>query len=317
MNEILYRAAAYLLIIALGVFLKKVGFFHEQDFKALAKILLNITLPCAIIYSFSQVEFQVSLLTVTGLSLFVGIFIILIAYFTSRMSGTKENIPFDILNLSGYNIGNFCLPFAQSFLEPLSLLGITLFDMGNAFYCNGGAKAVAEVFKNSIYKTPGTEIDTKTQLKNSLKTIGRALSRSTPFLVYFAMLIILVLGIPIPKIVLSVTQIGSNANAFTAMLMIGVGFKLNIKKDGISHVIRILITRYAVTISFAAIAFFLLPFPLQIRQALVLAFLSPIASACPAYTDALGEDYELSSTINSISMLISIVLITCALLVML
>lgn len=38
MNDILYRAAAYLLIIALGVFLKKVGFFHEQDFRTLAKI---------------------------------------------------------------------------------------------------------------------------------------------------------------------------------------------------------------------------------------------------------------------------------------
>ena len=223
MNDILYRAAAYLLIIALGVFLKKVGFFHEQDFRTLAKILLNITLPCAIIYSFSKVDFQISLLTVTGLSLFVGILMMFIAFFTSRMTGKKGNIPFDILNLSGYNIGNFCLPFAQSFLEPLSLLGITLFDI----------------------------------------------------------------------------------------------FKLNIKKDGISHVIRILFTRYAVTISFAAIAFFCLPFPLQIRQALVLAFLSPIASACPAYTDALGEDYELSSTINSISMLISIGLITAALIVML
>ena len=73
MNDILYRAAAYLLIIALGVFLKKVGFFHEQDFRTLAKILLNITLPCAIIYSFSKVDFQISLLTVTVLSLFVGI----------------------------------------------------------------------------------------------------------------------------------------------------------------------------------------------------------------------------------------------------
>ena len=39
MNDILYRAAAYLLIIALGVFLKKVVFFHEQDFRKLAKIL--------------------------------------------------------------------------------------------------------------------------------------------------------------------------------------------------------------------------------------------------------------------------------------
>lgn len=82
--------------------------------------------------------------------------------------------------------------------------------MGNAFYCNGGAKAVAEVFKNSIHRVPGTETAAKTQLKNSLKTMGRALSRSTPFLVYFGMLIVLILGIPIPRLVLSVTQIGSS-----------------------------------------------------------------------------------------------------------
>ena len=90
MNDILYRAAAYLLIIALGVFLKKVGFFHEQDFRTLAKILLNITLPCAIIYSFSKVDFQISLLTVTVLSLFVGILMMFIAFFTSRMTGKKR-----------------------------------------------------------------------------------------------------------------------------------------------------------------------------------------------------------------------------------
>ena len=89
MNDILYRAAAYLLIIALGVFLKKVGFFYEQDFRTLAKILLNITLPCAIIYSFSKVDFQISLLTVTGLSLFVGILMMFIAFFTSRITGKR------------------------------------------------------------------------------------------------------------------------------------------------------------------------------------------------------------------------------------
>lgn len=37
MNDILYRAAAYLLIIALGVFLKKVWIFHEQDFRNTCK----------------------------------------------------------------------------------------------------------------------------------------------------------------------------------------------------------------------------------------------------------------------------------------
>ena len=64
--------------------------FHEQDFRTLAKILLNITLPCAIIYSFSKVDFQISLLTVTGLSLFVGILMMFIAFFTSRITGKKR-----------------------------------------------------------------------------------------------------------------------------------------------------------------------------------------------------------------------------------
>ena len=95
------------LLLHLEFFWKKVGFFHEQDFRTLAKILLNITLPCAIIYSFSKVDFQISLLTVTVLSLFVGILMMFIAFFTSRMTGKKENIPFDILNLSGYNIWKF------------------------------------------------------------------------------------------------------------------------------------------------------------------------------------------------------------------
>lgn len=94
MNDILYRAAAYLLIIALGVFPKKVGFFHEQDFRTLAKILLNITLPCAIIYSFSKVDFQISLLTVTGLSLFVGILMMFIAFFYIENNRKKREYSF-------------------------------------------------------------------------------------------------------------------------------------------------------------------------------------------------------------------------------
>lgn len=316
MDDILYRAAAYLLLIALGVLLKRVGFFGENDFRTLAKVLLNITLPCAIIYNFSAISFDASLLIITVLSLLCGVFMILIALLQNRLFGHRHQLPFDILNLSGYNIGNFCLPFAQSFLAPLSILAISLFDTGNSFYCNGGAKAVAEVFKNNLNQTEN-KTSLRQQLSTSLHTIGKVLARSTPFLTYLIMLLVLILSIPVPRILVSVAQIGSNANAFVAMLMIGVGFKLKIKKEGMTHIIRILLTRYAVTLSLAMISYFFLPFALEVRQALVLAFLSPIASACPAYTEALGEDFELASTINSISMLISIALITSSLLLIL
>ncbi|MFR0960851.1 MAG: hypothetical protein ACLSGB_02030 [Dorea sp.] len=44
---------------------------------------------------------------------------------------------------------------------------------------------------------PGTRQMPK-RLKNSLKTMGRALSRSTPFLVYFGILIVVVQGSRFP-----------------------------------------------------------------------------------------------------------------------
>ena len=63
--------------------------------------------------------------------------------------------------------------------------------------------------------------------------------------------------------------------------------------------------------------YFLLPMDVAYRQALVVLALSPIASAVPAFTGDLGEDVGLSSAINSISIVISIVLITTALVILL
>lgn len=317
MEDILYRAASYLLVILLGVILKKIGFFKDSDFRTLAKVLLNLTLPCAIIYTFSSIVFEVSLLSITLFSFTCGAGMILITILQDHLIGAKKHLPFDIVNMSGYNIGNFCLPFAQNFLAPLSVLAISLFDMGNTVYCNGASKAVGEVFKhlNNDDSSQGQSISA--QLRESLRTIFRALSHSVPLITYLILLFMLIFKLPIPKIVVSVASLGANANAFVAMLMIGVGFKLKIKKDGMTHILRILCTRYAITISMALLSYFVLPYALEIRQALVLAFLSPIASAAPAYTELLGEDFELSSTVNSLSMLISIALITLSLLLLL
>lgn len=317
MEDILYRAVSYLLMIVIGAVLKKVGFFKEGDFQTLAKVLLNVTLPCAIIYNFSHIQFDVSLLVLTVGSIACGVGLILTGMLGARMAGKREQMPFDAVNLSGFNIGNFCLPFAQSFLSPQGLLAISLFDTGNALICNGGSKAAGELAQQSLGGKDRQRAPAAARLFQPIRTIFHALSHSVPFLTYLIMLVVALLSLPVPKLIVSLSSLGSQANPFVAMLMIGVGFKLQIRGAGAAHVARILLLRYAVTISLALVSYFLLPFSVEIRQALVLAFLSPIASACPAYTAELGEDYELSSTINSISMLISIGLITAALLVML
>ena len=55
--------------------------------------------------------------------------------------------------------------------------------------------------------------------------------------------------------------------------------------------------------------FFLLPFSLEVRQALMILAFSPIASAAPAFTQELEGDVGLASALNSLSIVISIVCI--------
>ena len=108
----------------------------------------------------------------------------------------------------------------------------------------------------------------------------------------------------------SFTGIIANGNAFMAMLMLGVGFKMTLDKSRMGKIIQILFIRYSVSIALAAAFYFLLPFELEYRQALAILALSPIASAAPAFTGDLDGDIGLASAVNSISIVISIVLIT-------
>ena len=57
----------------------------------------------------------------------------------------------------------------------------------------------------------------------------------------------------------------------------------------------------------SAAFYFLLPFSIEIRQTLAILAFSPIASIVPAFTAELKEDVGLSSAINSMSIIISIV----------
>ena len=50
----------------------------------------------------------------------------------------RQERAFSMLNLSGYNIGTFAMPFVAGFLPPTGFLATCLFDAGNAIMCTGG-----------------------------------------------------------------------------------------------------------------------------------------------------------------------------------
>jgi len=101
------------------------------------------------------------------------------------------------------------------------------------------------------------------------------------------------------------------------MLMMGVGFKISGDTSQKGKIVKILAVRYGVSIAVAAALYFFMPLPLEYRQALAILPLSPIASAAPAFTADLKGDFGLASAVNSISIVISIVLITATLLIIL
>ncbi|MCB7317202.1 AEC family transporter [Lacrimispora sp. 210928-DFI.3.58] len=303
MAEILVKAASFVAIIILGYVLRRKGLFKQEDFHVLSKIVLKITLPAAIVSNFSGIDLKPSMLLLSALGLGGGVLLITSSLVMNAGKSRNERA-FGVINLSGYNIGNFTMPFAQGFLGPMGVVATSLFDAGNAFVCLGGSYSIASMIKGG-------------DKKFSIMPILRTLVKSVPFDAYVVMTVLSLLHLSMPSPIVSFAGIIANANAFLAMFMIGVGFKLSGDMSQTGKIAKILLVRYGISIALAAAFFFLLPLDLGYRQALAILSFSPIASAAPAFTADLKEDFGLASAINSISIVISIVLITVTLILIL
>ena len=101
------------------------------------------------------------------------------------------------------------------------------------------------------------------------------------------------------------------------MLMIGVGFKLDLDWNKLGHIARVLAVRYGIAAILALCYWFLLPFDRTVRLSLVILAVSPIGSAVPGFTEEMKGDAGLSCSINSLSILISIITIVTLLVTML
>ena len=110
MLELLTRAGCFVAIIILGIVLRRIGFFKEGDFALLGKISLRITLPAAIITSFTDKTIDPTLLTIALLGLGMGLLCLGVGYVT-HMKKSKPHQAFAVLNLSGCNVGAFTIPF--------------------------------------------------------------------------------------------------------------------------------------------------------------------------------------------------------------
>ena len=232
MESVLIKAFSFVLIIIIGYVLKKIGIFEAKDYKIVTKIIMNITLPCAIITGFANFEMDTSMLFIILIGFLCNIIMSFMGLILARNKDNKEKA-FNMLNLAGYNIGCFTLPYVQSFLGAYAVGITSLFDIGNSIMCTGGTYAIASGIAG--------EGD-----KQSIRGFLRKIFSSVPFDTYLFMFIVTVTGIKLPDVIYNVTSNLSAGNAFLSMLMIGMVFECNFHKEQLLKVASILSIRYLV-----------------------------------------------------------------------
>ena len=302
MIEVLTKATVFIAIIVMGYLLKRKGFFKASDFRIISKIVLNITLPCAVISNFNNLKIDMSLLFLIFIGIICNLVTVGAGYLVALKKSDDEKV-FNMINFSGYNIGCFAMPYVQNFLGPIGVVATCLFDAGNSLLCTGGTYSIA----SAVAKTDG-----KTTLSSFIKKVFSSIPLNT----YIIMLIVSYFNFQIPKPIIMFTDTVGAGNGFLAMLMVGVGLELNLKRSQIGKIVQTLSIRYGISIIMAFIFFIFLPFSLEVRQVLAIIVFAPVSAVSIAFTEKCNGDVGLASAINSSSIIFSIIVMTSMLLIM-
>lgn len=290
------KPLGYVLLIVLGYGLKRAGFFGREDYRLMSRIMINITLPCTIVRAFSGFSRDPQMFLIVGISFVCSMLPPILMYLATPGVDTRLRA-YRMINIGGYNIGCFSLPLIEAFFGSTGVVAACMFDVGNAVMMTGGAYALT----STLLKTGG-------ETRESAGDILMKFLKSAPFDTYLIVFLLMALNVQLPEAVYTLAQPAANANAFIAMLMIGMMFEPAGDRTKLTEAARELAVRYAIAAVFALACYVLTPFDLVVRQTLAVLCFGPLSSLAPIYTDRCHSDTALASFTNSVSIAVSLVL---------
>lgn len=300
MFQITMNALGLFLIIMLGYLMKRIGLLQKADGTRLSLIIMNITLPITIVLNMAHFTWQADYaLLMVGAVLFTLLQIALAWPLVRKESLAGQS--FGLFMGSGFNIGNFTLPFVQSFM-PGGVALISMFDLGNSIMLAGGTQAVIDFL-------------TRQQDALSPKMIFKRLIKTIPFTAYVVMLLLRVGQVNLPDSFLHMLQPIANANAFLSMFMIGLYLELKLPKKALGDVIKVLGLRLVASLLMTWIIS-LLHLKGLLPLILTLIAFSPVPTFGVINAVAAGSDEETVGFCSSVSFLMSLPLMTIVMLLM-
>ncbi|MHC5268107.1 AEC family transporter [Enterococcus sp. LJL98] len=299
MQEIIWQSLSLFFMILLGFLMKRVGLLQKSDGTLLARVIMNITLPAVIIVNFMDLTIDRGLLLFIAIALVWYFVQLTSAYFYARKKDAMSKALF-MYGASGFNIGNFTLPFVQS-VAPLGIPLVSMFDVGNNLLLSGGNKIVIDQVIGHSHQV-------------RLKQIGLQLAKSIPFSCYLIMFLFSYFSVEIPHFVMTLATPVASANVFLSMFMIGLYLEFRLPKAAIKEIIAVLALRYGIGFFVIGLLAFL-PVSDLTKSMLSLLALTPIPLFGIMFAVSSGVKEEVLGFAASISFLLSLPLMTLVLLI--
>ena len=292
MSNVLTQTIVYVVLLFAGYGFKKAGIFKVEDTDFLKKVILYLTMPAMAVNGLKDLELQPSFLWCFLVGFGTSTILMLVGMAATRKKSPEEKVMY-LFNLNTYNIGNFAIPFLTGLLSTDGFAALCLFDIGVAIYLYGIDYSLAEAVKGG-------------KSRFSLKFLLKKIFTSPITDMYLLMILLAALHLRLPEPVLKLASVMGNANAFLAMLSIGILFELKLDRKNLREMVKFFALRYGTILVIMAGVILFIPFSPDIRQAICVLLAAPVASIAPLLTQNAGGDGAKAAKVNSVSILLGI-----------
>ena len=292
MSNVLTQTIVYVVLLFAGYGFKKAGIFKVEDTDFLKKVILYLTMPAMAVNGLKDLELQPSFLWCFLVGFGTSTILMLVGMAATRKKSPEEKVMY-LFNFNTYNIGNFAIPFLTGMLSTDGFAALCLFDIGVAIYLYGIDYSLAEAVKGG-------------KSRFSLKFLLKKIFTSPITDMYLLMILLAALHLRLPEPVLKLASVMGNANAFLAMLSIGILFELKLDRKNLWEMVKFFALRYGTILVIMAGVILFIPFSPDIRQAICVLLAAPVASIAPLLTQNAGGDGAKAAQINSVSILLGI-----------
>lgn len=295
MNAIVLKTGMFLLLICIGYILKRKGIVQKKNVHILEKIIVNLTLPCVFLSSSVGLSMDMMLLVYMFISFVANFLLMGLSYLTARheeplIKGTY------MIACSGYDVGNFVLPYVQAFFPAVGVMYLVSFNIANTMMAMGITYSIAYAL---VYK------EVHFQLSSFLKTLFSSVS----FDVYMFILILACLHLSLPSSIVEITSAIGSINPILVMIMFGIKLEFHMSFHEYKHLCSIISIRFigALILSFITL---LLPIDPIAKSVFVLTYFGPLVSISSIYAKRLGYQGDGVADANSLSILLSMFIMT-------